>query len=70
MNDLPQPSRRLSTPLDPVARVVAFDWMRQAVEEGEPLGVCECWRCGQWRPDAGNNENGDCPHCGASYLAF
>ena len=70
MNDLPLPERPLSTPLDPVARVMAFEWMRQAVEEADPVGMCECWQCHHWRPEQDGNENEDCPHCGANYVAF
>ena len=59
-----------SANLDPVARAIAFDWMLQAVEQGDPDGMLECWKCRQWRPELPGNDNESCPYCGASFIPF
>lgn len=60
---------------DPVARAIACDWMRAAVDDVPKLATGEtavaCWNCDQWRPDACNNANArPCPTCGADYVPF
>jgi hypothetical protein len=57
--------KRPSSP-DPISRAQAIEWMRQAVEEGDPPGMIECWHCGQWRKE----EDRPCDHCGAMYIPF
>jgi hypothetical protein len=51
---------------NPISRAIATEWMRQAVEEGDPPGMIECWHCGQWRKE----EDRPCEHCGAMYIPF
>ncbi|MCA9928803.1 MAG: hypothetical protein KC419_10010 [Anaerolineales bacterium] len=60
---------------DPVAWVLAMEWMRTAVEEAPmmPTGetAVECFNCHQWRPDSPNNDQAQsCPHCGAEFVPF
>ena len=55
---------------DPIPRAQTIEWMRQAVEDGDPPGMMECWHCGQWRPEKLGNDNGRCPLCGATFIPF
>ena len=55
---------------DPIELAILFDWMRQALEDAPPAGLAECWRCHQWRPDNGANDNDKGPNCGADHVPF
>ena len=63
--------KRPSPPdLKPTGHAIAVEWMRQAIEEGNPPDMIECWDCGQWRPEQLGNDNGRCRHCGATFIPF